>query len=56
MCVCVFFPRAGFLLGLGGLVGWLVGLPHPRHHQPHFALGLPIGSDWEAVGSWLRSS
>ena len=24
---------------------------HPRHHQRHLDLGLPLGSDWVAVGS-----
>ena len=36
------FTRSGFLPQ---------SCQHPRHHQHHLDLGLPIGSDWVAVGS-----
>ena len=47
--------RAGFLLGLvfrraGNIPVW----QHSKHHLHHMDLGLPIRSDWVAVGScWV---
>ena len=56
-CCCFFSPRsvaqksktrAGLVGWMVGWMSWLVGLPHPRHRQPHLAQAV-VASCWGLV-------